>query len=184
MAEQRRAEASARVSAELVSIFDTAAAYQRLERAYEGRAAFARSEAFMDQVQTALDLGGMIPVIGEPLDLFNGMISGMRGDTTGALLSMAAILPIGGQAAGATRLARRAAAEVVEAAPTATFRIDTYSNLSGNLPPGYQAHHLNQSAAYGSIIPHGQGASIPLQGNIFIDVGAPHTSAHVSLEGF
>lgn len=49
--------------------------------------------------------------------------------------------------------------------------------------PG-QAHRLNQWAAYRDVIPHSQGVSIKLEGNILKDVGAPHTSAHQSFEMF
>lgn len=61
---------------------------------------------FLDGLQTALDFGGMIPGLGEPLDLINGAISLARGDYAGAALSMAAVIPIVGNAAGAVRIAR------------------------------------------------------------------------------
>jgi RHS repeat-associated protein len=61
--------------------------------------------------------------------------------------------------------------------------IDRYGTLRQSPLPG-QAHHLNQAAAYSDVIPFQEGASIKLQGNIFTDVGAPHTRAHQSLEGF
>jgi hypothetical protein len=47
-----------------------------------------------------------------------------------------------------------------------------------------QAHHLNQNAAYRDVIPKSEGLSVDLKGNILKDIGAPHTSAHRSLEGF
>jgi RHS repeat-associated protein len=62
---------------------------------------------FLDGLQTALDLGGMIPGIGEPLDLINSGISLARGDYAGAALSMAAAVPLAGELAGAAKLARR-----------------------------------------------------------------------------
>lgn len=62
--------------------------------------------------------------------------------------------------------------------------IDTYGNLSRRTDLPGQAHHLNQTAAYRDVIPTQEGASIKLQGNIFTDAGAPHTRAHLSLEGF
>jgi RHS repeat-associated protein len=61
---------------------------------------------FLDGLQKALDFGGMIPGLGEPLDLINGGISLARGDYAGAALSMAAVIPIVGNAAGAVKIAR------------------------------------------------------------------------------
>jgi len=60
--------------------------------------------------------------------------------------------------------------------------IDEYAVLARNTTIPGQAHHLNQAAAYGEVIPVRQGMAIKLQGNIFTDVGAPHTLAHGYLE--
>ncbi len=49
--------------------------------------------------------------------------------------------------------------------------------------PG-QSHHLNQDAAYRSVIPHNDGAAIKLEGNAFSQPGTPHYEAHKSLEQF
>ncbi|MFO0811060.1 MAG: RHS repeat-associated core domain-containing protein [Gemmataceae bacterium] len=62
--------------------------------------------------------------------------------------------------------------------------IDTYGNLRFRADLPGQAHHLNQSAAYRHVIPHNQGIAIKLEGNVLTDAAAPHTQAHVSLEGF
>ncbi len=48
----------------------------------------------------------------------------------------------------------------------------------------WQAHHLNPNAAYGSVIPRPAGVAVPLRGNAFTDIGAPHYEAHRSLEEF
>jgi hypothetical protein len=61
-------------------------------------------EGALDNVQTGLDVAGMIPVAGEALDLVNAGISAARGDAAGAALSLAAMAPIGGQAAGIGKL--------------------------------------------------------------------------------
>jgi RHS repeat-associated protein len=61
-------------------------------------------EGALDNVQTGLDVAGMIPVAGEALDLVNAGISAARGDTVGAALSLAAMAPIGGQAASVGKL--------------------------------------------------------------------------------
>jgi RHS repeat-associated protein len=68
-----------------------------------------RMDAMLDALQALLDLGGLIPGAGEPLDLVNAGVSAARGDRVGAGLSVAAMLPVGGQAAGAANVARRAA---------------------------------------------------------------------------
>jgi RHS repeat-associated protein len=68
---------------------------------------------FLDGLQTALDIGGMIPGIGEPLDLINSGISLARGDYAGAALSMAAAVPLLGEIAGAAKIGNRAVREGV-----------------------------------------------------------------------
>jgi hypothetical protein len=50
----------------------------------------------LDVVQAGLDVVGLIPGYGEPADFANAVISLMRGDTAGALLSFAAIIPFAG----------------------------------------------------------------------------------------
>jgi hypothetical protein len=68
--------------------------------------------------------------------------------------------------------------------PTPTsILIDRYGTLSQSTLPG-QAHHLNQTAAYGGVISRSEGMAIKLEGNVLRDVGAPHTLAHESLETF
>ncbi|TVX92045.1 hypothetical protein FPZ44_02630 [Paenibacillus agilis] len=61
----------------------------------------------LDGVQLALDVVGMIPVVGEVADLANGAISLGRGDYVGAALSFAAACPIGGQVATGAKWARK-----------------------------------------------------------------------------
>lgn len=56
-------------------------------------------------VQTGLDVVGMIPVAGEVADLANAGVSAARGNTAEAALSLAAMVPIGGSAATAAKLA-------------------------------------------------------------------------------
>lgn len=95
--------------------------------------------------------------------------------TTAAIDAIMLGAPLKGMPKG-TVAARSAAAD--------ELLIDSYGKLSRqtNLPG--QAHHLNQTAAYRDVIPTRQGASIKLEGNILTDAGAPHTTAHQSLEGF
>lgn len=50
----------------------------------------------LDELQIYLGLGGMVPVVGEPLDAADGLISLARGDYTGASLSAASMFPFVG----------------------------------------------------------------------------------------
>jgi hypothetical protein len=65
---------------------------------------------FLDFIQSRLDEAGMIPGLGEVFDLINAGISLLRGDCTGAFLSLAAAVPVAGWLASGGRLARRARA--------------------------------------------------------------------------
>jgi RHS repeat-associated protein len=62
---------------------------------------------FLDGLQLALDVAGMVPGFGEPFDLVNAGISGLRGDYSGAALSMAAVVPFAGNVAGAAKIGDR-----------------------------------------------------------------------------
>ena len=68
----------------------------------------ATAEEVLDTVQTGLDLAGLIPGIGEPADAVSAVISFARGDKVGAALSIGALIPFAGDAAGAAKIARRA----------------------------------------------------------------------------
>jgi hypothetical protein len=57
-----------------------------------------------------------------------------------------------------------------------------YGELSGTLPPGWQAHHLNQNAVYSFVIPRREGLSVAFQGNALTDPGTQHFVAHEWLE--
>lgn len=63
----------------------------------------------LENLQTACDLIGMteIPFVSQAGDLASGVISWSMGDYAGAILSVAAILPVLGQAAGTMKMARR-----------------------------------------------------------------------------
>ena len=60
--------------------------------------------------------------------------------------------------------------------------VESYRKLSKNKEIPGQAHHLNQNAAFTGVIPHKEGLSIKLEGNIRKDIGTPHYKAHESLE--
>lgn len=62
----------------------------------------------MEGLHTALDAGGMVPGIGEFADGANAFLYALEGDFGNASVSMAAMIPIGGQAATGVRLANKA----------------------------------------------------------------------------
>lgn len=59
---------------------------------------------WLDGLQLALDIVGLIPGLGEIADGANALIYVARGDYANAALSVAAMIPIGGQAATAAKL--------------------------------------------------------------------------------
>lgn len=61
-------------------------------------------EGTLDNMQTTMDVAGLIPVYGEAFDLANAGIAAARGDMVTADLSLAAMVPLGGQTATATKL--------------------------------------------------------------------------------
>jgi RHS repeat-associated protein len=71
--------------------------------------------AALDAVQAGLDLFGLVPGVGEVFDGLNGLISLGRGDYTGAGLSFAAMVPVGGQAATAAKFGLKYGDEVAAA---------------------------------------------------------------------
>jgi hypothetical protein len=70
--------------------------------------------------------------------------------------------------------------------------IGRYGDLSGNLPPGQQAHHLNQNAAYSTntagarVIPPDDGIAVAMDGDAFAAAqrNSPHRLFHDSLNQF
>ncbi|MFR4977936.1 MAG: RHS repeat domain-containing protein, partial [Butyricicoccus sp.] len=64
------------------------------------------------------------------------------------------------------------------------YHVAPYSELKKNQNIVGQAHHINQNAAYGSVIPQQDGVSVKLLGNIFKDPDAQHTIVHRELEKF
>jgi hypothetical protein len=95
---------------------------------------------------------------------------------------------LGRAAAGATRKgAAEIAAKVAAEAPALTragegIVMGPYGKLKGKLPEGWQAHHLNQDAVYGRVIPRKEGLSLGMKGNAFSDQGTQHYDAHKWLE--
>jgi len=60
----------------------------------------------IDYVQAAIDVAGLIPVVGEVFDAANAAIYAARGDYVSAGLSLAACIPVAGMAATAGKLAK------------------------------------------------------------------------------
>lgn len=85
----------------------------------------------LDRFQTALDVVGLIPGLGEIADGINAIIYFSRGDKINGLLSLAAMAPIGGQAATAAKFGRKALKYSDEAVGT-TKGIRKYWNKSSD----------------------------------------------------
>jgi RHS repeat-associated protein len=77
----------------------------------------------LDLVQTGLDLVGMVPVVGEIADGANALIYAARGDYGNAALSLAAMVPVGGQAATALKLGMKAGNALAPALGKAAAKI-------------------------------------------------------------
>jgi len=61
-------------------------------------------DVLTDVGHTVLDLGGMIPILGEPFDAVNGLWYVAEGNTTEAVLSFASVIPVVGTAVAGTKL--------------------------------------------------------------------------------
>ena len=69
--------------------------------------------------------------------------------------------------------------------PSSGPQTGSYGALAGKLAgTGLQANHLNQNAAYKSVIPPDEGLANAMQGNAFTEPGTPHYDFHSSLEDF
>jgi hypothetical protein len=77
-------------------------------------------DKWADATQTALDIVGMIPAVGEIADCINGVISLARGNYGDAALSFAAMIPFFGNAATAAKIVKKAKAlkKITEAEKT------------------------------------------------------------------
>lgn len=76
-------------------------------------------------VHTALDVVGMIPVVGEVADGANALIYAAEGDAVNAALSAASMLPVGGQAATAAKWGKKGldAAQATKATAKAETKV-------------------------------------------------------------
>jgi RHS repeat-associated protein len=93
----------------------------------------------IDEIQTCLDVIGLAPVVGEPADIANGLISAFRGDSVGATLSMASAIPVAGWFGTGGKALRRA----VRAGDAGNFKmLHDARRVGDNLTP----HHMPQDA--------------------------------------
>jgi len=89
----------------------------------------------MEIVHSALDVVGMIPIIGEAADLVNGAIYLAQGDLANAALSMMAMVPVLGSTATGARIVATvatgvtAAVKAAKATRTATKAVDETKDL-------------------------------------------------------
>lgn len=101
----------------------------------------------------------------------------------------------GWAASGLSRLGLKLAPRLGDLSPGASgalpqlaeseLHIGSYRDLTAYLKgTGLQAHHLNQNAAYGEVIPREDGLSVGIPGNAITEVGSPHYILHSNLEDF
>ena len=113
---------------------------------------------------TALDIAGLVPVIGEPADLVNSAWYAAEGDPTNAALSAASAIPVLGAGPTAVRLIRRAAGAIpnpssfrsipkTPAAVPTTPNIPTKSsNVPGSAPTkGFVKRFANSPTTKGAL---------------------------------
>lgn len=97
---------------------------------------------FLDGVQLALDVVGLIPGLGEIADLANAEISLARGDYAGAALSLAACIPFAGWGAKGAKLGMKAhkavtkGKKVAKATENATSATKKAKAIVKNKSPG------------------------------------------------
>jgi hypothetical protein len=67
----------------------------------------------------------------------------------------------------------------------ACYFYPTYKDMKAFLEgTGFQGNHLNQNAAFKSVIPEADGIAHPLFGNAFRDIGSEHYIFHLHMENF
>ena len=99
------------------------------------------SNPFSPILHDLLDMGGMLPGIGEPLDLINAGVYLLEGDKLNFSLSMAAVIPVAGNFATGTKMVGKTASKAYRYTVN-NFR-DNLIRLT-SLDPGkaYQVHHV------------------------------------------
>ena len=104
-------------------------------------------EASKEMVHLALDIGGLVPVVGEVCDLVNGVLYTLEGDGVNASLSFAATIPIAGWFATGAKLAYKGSWKfVVKANGLIDFGVRNskkFREALGLIPgDGKHAHHI------------------------------------------
>lgn len=90
---------------ELLGSFGADLEQFRLEQVTAG----SNRENFVDRLQTGLDIAGLVPLVGEPIDAINGLIYLSRGKHGDAALSFVAVVPVIGSAGTGTKLTKKVA---------------------------------------------------------------------------
>ncbi|MGH1358704.1 MAG: hypothetical protein ACRBC3_08065 [Burkholderiaceae bacterium] len=98
-----------------------------------------------NRFHTAMDVLGMVPVVGEAFDLANGVVYAARGDKLNAAISFAALVPVGGQAATGSRLAYKAGKEALETVSEQGARRIVRESTSAVTVTGKRAIDMGQS---------------------------------------
>ncbi|MGF1723160.1 hypothetical protein L4D12_00375, partial [Photobacterium nomapromontoriensis] len=72
----------------------------------------------------------------------------------------------------------------LELGDTISIRVEMHGTLKNDSTISGQSHHLNQDAAFKSVIPTNDAVAVKLEGNAFSEIDSPHYNAHESLETF
>jgi DNA/RNA non-specific endonuclease len=111
-------------------------------RMFEGALEAAKNMSPSDIGHSVLDVAGMVPVIGEPVDLANAGWYAAEGKWADAALSAAAIIPLAGNAATAAKWGKRA----VNAADAGADIAKTVRHADDVVDAGKVAKHGDEAA--------------------------------------
>ncbi|MGQ0798875.1 MAG: FG-GAP-like repeat-containing protein [Pseudomarimonas sp.] len=112
----------------------------------------------LNRFQTALDVAGLLPVIGIGADLINAGIHVARGNYLSAGITVVAAIPLVGDAIGVLKVAK--AAGGAAKTPPGKFTVGAYEDIRGTVP-GLDAHHVGQKAVMGELVPGYNPATAP-----------------------
>lgn len=99
------------------------------------------SNPFSPILHDLLDMGGMLPGIGEPLDLINAGVYLLEGDKLNFSLSLAAVIPVAGNFATGTRMVGKTTGKAYKYTVN-NFRKNLIRLTSFDPGKAYQAHHI------------------------------------------
>ncbi len=106
-----------------------------------------QSGVFSEIAHTALDAGGMIPIIGEPIDVVHGIIYALEGDGVNAGLSIAAAIPI----LGNFTTAGKTASKLSKVGKT----VDTVEDVASASKLNIQSSTIRSSSGSNNVIGNG-----------------------------